>query len=72
MSEQDSNRPDVVTVYKDHANEWRWHRVAPNGDVISESGEGYVNKQEAWDAATEVNGVTHRTVEIKFASDVSD
>jgi hypothetical protein len=29
---------DVVMVYKSKDG-WRWHRIAPNGKIVSESGE---------------------------------
>lgn len=32
-------------VYRDGAGEWRWRLVAPNGNVVATSGEGYVSKQ---------------------------
>lgn len=34
-------------VYEDAAGEWRWRLVAPNGNIIADSGEGYVSKQGA-------------------------
>lgn len=34
---------------------WRWRRVAPNGDVIAESGEAYTRKQDAEIAAIRAN-----------------
>lgn len=34
-------------VYQDNAGEWRWRLVAPNGNIIADSGEGYVSKQGA-------------------------
>ncbi len=34
-------------VYEDNAGEWRWRLVAPNGEIIADSGEGYVTKQGA-------------------------
>jgi uncharacterized protein YegP (UPF0339 family) len=33
-------------MYKDRAGEWRWQLVHNNGNVISDSGEGYVNKSD--------------------------
>lgn len=38
---------DVVHFFKDEAGEWRWHRTAENGQIVSESGEGYVNLDDA-------------------------
>ena len=34
----------VFEMYKDRAGEWRWRLKAPNGEVIADSGEGYVAK----------------------------
>jgi len=34
-------------VYQDNAGEWRWRLVTPNGNIIADSGEGYVSKQGA-------------------------
>lgn len=33
----------TVEVYKDALGEWRWRKLADNGNVIAESGEGYKN-----------------------------
>lgn len=35
----------VFEVYRDRADEWRWRLVAPNGNIIADSGEGYQSKQ---------------------------
>jgi uncharacterized protein YegP (UPF0339 family) len=37
----------IFQVYEDNAGEWRWRLVAPNGNIIADSGEGYVSKQGA-------------------------
>lgn len=34
-------------LYKDTAGEWRWRLIADNGNIMADSGEGYVNKQDA-------------------------
>ncbi len=34
-----------VVFYKDKAGEFRWRLVAPNGEIIADSGEGYTTKQ---------------------------
>jgi uncharacterized protein YegP (UPF0339 family) len=34
------------TIYQDAKREWRWH-FTTNGRVIADSGEGYVNRQDA-------------------------
>lgn len=51
-----SDRPDRVQVYPDDAGEYRWRRIAPNGEVVSDSGEGYVVESHARDAAHRANG----------------
>lgn len=33
-------------VYKDRAGYWRWQLVHRNGNIISDSAEGYVNKSD--------------------------
>ena len=34
-------------LYKDTAGYWRWRYVSVNGRTIADSGEGYVNRQDA-------------------------
>lgn len=46
---------DHVDLYKDDAGEWRWRRVAANGNIVSDSGEGYVNRIDAREMAEKVN-----------------
>jgi uncharacterized protein YegP (UPF0339 family) len=41
---------DKVVIYPAQDG-WRWHRVAPNGEVVSESGEAYERKDGAEEAA---------------------
>lgn len=40
-------RKHTLTLYRDHGGEWRWTRKAANGRVISDSGEGYVDRRDA-------------------------
>ena len=40
-----------VQVYRDAAGEWRWRKIASNGQVIATSGEGYVNWSHAEEMA---------------------
>lgn len=49
---------DVVYFYRDNANEWRWHRKAPNGEIVAESGEGYVDRSDCVKQATKMFGMT--------------
>ncbi len=37
---------DRWEFYKDAANEWRWRRIAPNGNNVGASSEGYANKAD--------------------------
>lgn len=45
---------DVLDIYQDHANEWRWRLKAGNHEVIADSGEGYVTKAGAEMGASRV------------------
>lgn len=33
-----------VEVYRDTQSEWRWRRVARNGEIVADSGEGLKNR----------------------------
>jgi hypothetical protein len=46
---------DRTQVYKDKSGEWRWRRKSENGQVVSESGEGYKNLDFAMRMARELN-----------------
>lgn len=37
---------DKWEVYKDNAGEWRWRRIAPNGEIVGASSQGYVHKTD--------------------------
>ena len=37
---------DKWEFYKDAANEWRWRRTAPNGEIVGAATEGYKNKSD--------------------------
>jgi uncharacterized protein YegP (UPF0339 family) len=41
-------------IYRDRAGEYRWRLVAPNGDIIADSGEGYESRYNAKRAAENV------------------
>jgi uncharacterized protein YegP (UPF0339 family) len=43
-------------VYRDKAGDWRWRRIASNGEIVADSGEGYSRKFDALMAAREVFG----------------
>jgi uncharacterized protein len=46
------SRPDKTIIYLDKAGEWRWKRVAPNGEIIADSGESYTRLSDAERAAS--------------------
>ena len=37
---------DKYQIYKDKAGEYRWRYIAANGNIIADSGEGYINKSD--------------------------
>lgn len=39
--------PAKFELYKDKKGEFRWRLIAPNGQVIANSGEGYKSKDSA-------------------------
>lgn len=43
---------DKTVVYLDKAGEWRWRRVAPNGEIIASSGESFTRLSDAERAAS--------------------
>ena len=45
---------DEIEVYQDRAKEWRWRLIAPNGEIIADSNEGYDSKYNANRAAKRV------------------
>ena len=47
---------DMVKIYPDNANEWRWRRISENGRIVSESGEGYTHQDDCKDMAVYLNG----------------
>jgi uncharacterized protein YegP (UPF0339 family) len=47
---------DTVHFYQDEAGEYRWKRVAPNGETVADSGEGYINLQDCADQAVQMFG----------------
>ena len=46
---------DVVEVYPDDADQFRWRRVAANGRIISSSGEAFAHQANAFRAAHRAN-----------------
>lgn len=47
---------DKVILYKDQAGEWRWRREHANGNILSDSSEGYQNLADCRETALAVNG----------------
>lgn len=39
-----------VEYYQDGSGEWRWRKRAANGEIVSTSGEGYVNRADVLEA----------------------
>lgn len=37
-------------VYEDRRGEWRWRFLAPNREIMGDSGEGYVSKSDCLSA----------------------
>jgi uncharacterized protein YegP (UPF0339 family) len=50
-------------VYQDSLGEWRWRARARNGEVIADSGEGYVSRSHAVEMAEDVTGVPATMIE---------
>lgn len=42
---------DKWDIYQDKADEWRWRRTAPNGNIVGASTEGYKNRSDCEDNA---------------------
>lgn len=46
---------DRIEVYQDKGGEFRWHLKAGNGEVVSDSAEGYTRVADAYRAAVRVH-----------------
>lgn len=46
---------DTVTIYRGEDGDYYWHRKAENGQIVSDSGEGYRNVRECRERAYDVN-----------------
>ncbi len=55
MTEEPENREDTVEVFKSADGDWWWHRKAANGEIVSDSGEGYERPGYAVHAALRAN-----------------
>jgi uncharacterized protein YegP (UPF0339 family) len=52
----------AYTVYRDKSGYWRWRYKARNGKIISDSGEGYVNKSDCQAGINIMKGSTNDPV----------
>lgn len=41
-------------IYRDNERQWRWRLRARNGNIVADSGEGYVRKSAAVKAAVRI------------------
>lgn len=57
---------DKVVLYVDEANETRWRKISPNGNLVADSGDGYANWEDAVVAAVREAGDT-ATVHVEVA-----
>lgn len=39
-------RPGRIVVYRDAANLWRWRKLASNGHITADSGQGYAERHD--------------------------
>jgi uncharacterized protein YegP (UPF0339 family) len=51
MLNVESAKKDKIELYKDKKGEWRWKRIAINGNNVGASSEGYVKKSDCLDNA---------------------
>lgn len=42
-----SGEKDKFELYQDKSAEWRWRRIASNGNIVGASSEGYKSKKDA-------------------------
>jgi uncharacterized protein YegP (UPF0339 family) len=52
-----NGKEDKWLFYKSTSGDWRWKRIAPNGEVVGASTEGYKNRKDCV-ANAERNGYT--------------
>ena len=60
---------DKWEFYKDADIQWRWRRIAPDGNIVGESAEGYANQPACFGNARR-NG--WREVKTNLSEDVID
>lgn len=44
-----------IEIYKDRSGEWRWRRVAANGNITADSAEGYLHRTDCLEMAYSEN-----------------
>ncbi|BCM86546.1 YegP family protein [Methylobacterium indicum] len=49
-------------LYRDGKGEWRWRLRAENGEVVADSGEGYVRREDCEHGIALVKGATNARV----------
>jgi len=49
------------TVYRDHANQWRWNLKSANHRKIADSGESYFNQSDCLNAINLIKGTNSQT-----------
>jgi uncharacterized protein YegP (UPF0339 family) len=52
-----------LELYRDEAEEWRWRRIAENGNVLSDSGEGYARRIDALEMGMKLNPNVYVSIE---------
>lgn len=45
MATESERSRDFVNMYEDREGKFRWQRKSRNGDIIGDSGQGYVDKE---------------------------
>ena len=54
-----------LAVYRDHAGEYRWRFIAPNGQIIADAGEGYSSRANAIRAARRLKLIAAEAVVVR-------
>jgi len=54
-----------LVIYRDHAGQFRWRFIAPNGHLIGDSGEGYATRANAIRAARRLKVIAAEAVVVK-------
>ena len=57
--------PYELVIYRDHAGEYRWRFIAPNGHIIGDAGEGYATRANAIRAARRLKVIAADAVVVK-------